>query len=149
MWLPWSVGACVVATALGQQPANGSQEAADRQELTRLETVWNDAHMRGDAAALDRLWADDLTVAVPNMPVFTKADTIRIWRTAQMKFQRYETSDVSIRLYGDAAVVTGRLERSRTFDNRTVDDRWRFTKVYVRRDGRWQVVAFHASTAAP
>ena len=126
----------------------GARERADIQALSRLETMWNDAHLGGDAEVLDRLWADDLTVAVPAMPVFTKKESIGIWRTGRMKFDRYETSDLSIRPYGDAAVVTGRLKRTRTVSGRTVDDDWRFTKVYVRRGGVWQVVAFHASPAA-
>ena len=133
---------------LENQSLPGAREGADIQELSRLETVWNDAHIRGDADALDRLWAEDLTVAVPAMPVFTKKDSIGIWRTGRMKFDRYETSEVTIRPYGDAAVVTGRLKRTRTVSGRTVDDDWRFTKVYVRRAGVWQVVAFHASPAA-
>lgn len=65
-----------------------------------------------------------------------------------MRFERYETSDLRIRVYGDAAVVTGRLQRRRSTGGTVVDDDWRFTKVYVRREGQWRVVAFHASEAA-
>jgi hypothetical protein len=96
--------------------------------------------------ALDRLWADDLTVAVPNMPVMTKENAIGIARSARLKFKRYQTSDIRIRLYGEAAVVTGQVERTRELNGLDVDDKWRFTKVYIRRAGRWQVVAWHAST---
>jgi hypothetical protein len=62
-----------------------------------------------------------------------------------MKFERYETSDIRVRPYGDAAVVTGRLLRSRTVNGQKVDDDWRFTKTYIRQGGTWKVVAFHAS----
>jgi ketosteroid isomerase-like protein len=117
-------------------------------ELSRLEIVWNSAHIRGDAEALDRLWSDDLVVTVTNMPVMTKPDAIGFLRSGRMRFQRYETSDIRIRLYGDAAVVTGRLERTRTINGREIDDNWRFTKMYVREAGRWKVVAWHASTIA-
>jgi Domain of unknown function (DUF4440) len=82
------------------------------------------------------------------MKVFTKADAVGVWRSGRMKFDRYDTSDVRVRVYGDAAVVTGRVERARNLSGRVVDDDWRFTKVYVRRDGQWQVVAFHASESA-
>ncbi|HKQ60271.1 MAG TPA: nuclear transport factor 2 family protein [Candidatus Polarisedimenticolaceae bacterium] len=117
-------------------------------ELSRLEETWNDAHVRGDAEVLDRLWADDIVITVPGMPVMTKAGVIGIFRTGRMKFQRYETSDLRVKVYGEAAVVTGRLQRTRTMEDRAVNDDWRFTKVYVRADGRWQVVAWHASPAA-
>ncbi|MGZ8851165.1 MAG: nuclear transport factor 2 family protein, partial [Thermoanaerobaculia bacterium] len=115
----------------------------------RLERVWNDAHVRGDAAALEALWANDLTVIVPKMQVITKDVALNIARSGHMHFQRYETSDVKVRQYGDSAVVTGRLNRTRDMNGTVVVDDWRFTKTYVHRDGRWQVVAFQASEAAP
>jgi ketosteroid isomerase-like protein len=65
-----------------------------------------------------------------------------------MKFQRYETSDLKVRVYGDAAVVTGKLERTRTINGQQQNDHWRFTKMYIRQGGQWRVVAFHASEAA-
>jgi hypothetical protein len=66
-----------------------------------------------------------------------------------MKFERYETSETTMRVYDDAAIVTGRLRRSRVIAGATADDDWRFTKVYLRRAGRWQVVSFHASNTNP
>jgi len=111
--------------------------------------VWNDAHLHGDADALDRMWAEDFTVTVPNMPVMTRADALGVFRTKRLSFQHYESSDLGFRIYGDAALVTGRLRRTRSMNDRTVEDDWRFTKVYVRRGDQWKVVAFHASPAAP
>jgi ketosteroid isomerase-like protein len=118
----------------------------DEAELIRLERVWNDAHVNGDAGALDRLWAEDLTVTVPNMQVITKEGAIAIARSGRVKFRRYETSDVRVRLYGDAAVLTGIVERTRVLNGQDVNDKWRFTKMCIRRAGKWQVVAWHAST---
>jgi hypothetical protein len=82
------------------------------------------------------------------MAVLTKAQSIGLLRSGHLKFPRYETSDIRIRVYNDAAVVTGRLQRTRTVNGNNVDDNWRFTKMYVRRSGKWQVVAWHASTNA-
>jgi len=145
--LKFFVAMWILATAFIQQdPASKSRDSADVAELSRLEKVWNDAHVHGDADALNGLWADDLTVTVPNMPVITKESAIGIARSGRMKFKRYQTSDVRTRLYGDAAVVTGQVERTRELNGRDVDDKWRFTKVYIRRAGKWQVVAWHAST---
>lgn len=123
-----------------------SAHSSDEVELIRLEKVWNEAHVNGDADALDRLWAEDLTVTVPNMQVITKPSAIAIARSGRVKFKRYETSDVRVRLYGDAAVLTGIVERTRVLNGQDVNDKWRFTKMYIRRAGKWQVVAWHAST---
>jgi len=133
----------IVGLQAQQQP-----DTPEVKELIRLESVWNEAHEKGDASALEKLWADDLEVTVPRMPVMSKSDVLGFARSGRMKFQRYQTSDLKVRVYGDAAVVSGRLQRTRTLNDKTVNDDWRFTKLYVRREGRWQVVAFHASESA-
>jgi len=137
--------AVILSSVQGVASSQAASEAAD---LEKLEAVWNQAHLHGDADVLNRLWGDDMEVAVPRMPVMSKAQALAFARSGRMSFQRYETSGLRIRVYGDAAVVTGRLQRARSLNGQAVEDDWRFTKVYVRRDGRWQVVAFHASEAA-
>ena len=114
-----------------------SQSSVDRDtsELQRLERIWNESHERGDADALEALWADDMEVAVPKMPVMRKADVLKFARSGRMQFLHYQTSDTRIRLYDNAAVVTGRLQRTRSTNGQEISDDWRFTKTYVRRPG--------------
>jgi len=61
------------------------------------------------------------------MPVMSKAEVLKFARSGRMKFLSYQTSDVHIRLYGNA-VVTGRLQRTRSMNGREISDDWRFTK---------------------
>ncbi len=119
--------------------------ADETAELMRLEQVWNEAHLKGDAAALEQLWSDDLEVVVPKMPVMKKADVLAFARSGRMKFESYATSNVQVRMYGDMALVTGRLKRSRTLNGQAIDDNWQFTKVYRRSNGQWRVIYFQAS----
>ena len=139
----------LVAVALLQVPAGNAPADADVTTLTRLETEWNAAHLRGDAAALEQLFGEDVVVLVPGMRVMTKADAVGMFTSGRMKFDRYETSETTFRVYDATAIVTGRLRRTRVVAGATVDDDWRFTKVYLRRAGRWQVVSFHASNTTP
>jgi ketosteroid isomerase-like protein len=128
--------------------SSSNPRQADTRELDRLEKVWNEAHERGDADALGGLWSDDLEVDVPRMPVMNKADVLNFARSGRMKFLRYKTSDIRVRIYGDTAVVSGRLQRTRQINGKELSDDWRFTKVYVRQAQHWRVVSFHASEAA-
>ena len=121
----------------------------DQATLQRLEVEWNDAHVQGDGATLGRLYGDDVVVVVPGMRVLTKSDALGMFTSGRMKFDRYETSETTFRIYENTAVVTGRLRRTRIVGGAKTDDDWRFTKVYVRRAGRWLVVSFHASNTAP
>jgi ketosteroid isomerase-like protein len=148
--LSFGIALVVVSTAFAAaaKVSDESAREADVRELERLETVWNQAHERGDADALETLWADDLEVAVPRMPVMSRTDVAAFAHSGRMKFLRYQTSELHVRVYDNAAVVTGRLQRTRVLNEREVSDDWRFTKVYVRRANKWRVVAFHASESA-
>lgn len=141
--------ASLVSVALVQAPVGNAPPDAAVTTLVRLEADWNSAHARGDAAALEHLFADDLVVVVPGMRVMTKADAVGMFTSGRMKFDRYESSETTFRVYDATAIVTGRLRRTRVVAGATVDDDWRFTKIYLRRASRWQVVSFHASNTAP
>ena len=141
MWISaWAVAFLIV---------QGQASEVDVAALARLEAEWNTAHVQGDAATLGRIFADDLVVAVPGMRLMNKAESLGMFAAGRMKFERYESLETQTRLYGDTAIVTGRIRRTRTLAGKTVDDDWRFTKVYLRRSGTWQVATFHASNVAP
>src|SRR5919199_1803881 len=143
------LSAWLAALALVQAPVGNPSADADVTALARLEATWNAAHVNGDASALEHLFADDLVIVVPGMRPMTKADAVGMFTSGRMKFDRYETSETKFRVYDATAIVTGRLRRTRVIGGATVDDDWRFTKVYLRRAGGWQVVSFHASNTAP
>ena len=122
-------------------------QPAIAQHWQELEGRWNEAHLRGDLEALGDLWANDLSIIVPKMSPMDKGSALRFWRTVPVKFTQYASSDLSANELGTTAVVTGKLLRSREFGGRVATDTWLFTKVYARRDGKWRVIAFHASEA--
>ena len=68
--------ASLVVFTLLQRPAATAPADADVAVFAGLEAKWNAAHVNGDAAALDRLFADDLVVVVPGMRVMTKKDAV-------------------------------------------------------------------------
>ena len=139
------IPALLVALTLAQ-----AAQSADVAAVTQLETTWNEAHRNGDAAALQQLFADDMVVVVPGMKPLSKADSLAVMATGRMTFERYESSDVAVRVYGDTAVATGRIQRTRAMpDGVKREDDWRFTKVYLRSGGVWRVISFHASNVAP
>jgi len=126
---------------------NSQVNSPEAREILRLETVWNEAHLRGDVAALDALCATELTVIVPGMNPMSKADILGFWRSGHARFTQYETTDVRVVVRGGTAVATGRLDRTRDFGGTFVNDRWQFTKTYAKEGGRWVLVAYHASDA--
>src|SRR5919108_6081071 len=78
-----------------------SRQSDDAAELSRLESVWNDAYTHGNVEPLEQLLADDLIVTMTDMAVMNKAQSIGLLRSGHLKFPRYETSDIRIRVYGN------------------------------------------------
>src|SRR6266487_164916 len=78
----------VAFSVIQTSPGAGAKKDSDETELERLEAAWNAAHVRGDAAALERIFAEDLVVVVPGMRVMTKADSLGMFTSGRMKFER-------------------------------------------------------------
>jgi hypothetical protein len=135
--LAWAITGA--GTIQGQSP--------EVQEIQHLEAVWNEAHLRGDVPALDAICAADLSVIVPGMNPMSKADILGFWKSGRAKITHYESTEVRVVVRGRTAVATGRLARTRDFNGTVMNDRWQFTKTYANDDGRWVLVAYHASEA--
>jgi ketosteroid isomerase-like protein len=63
----------------------------------------------------------------------------------ELTYQSITTADVRVRIYGDAAVETGRSTMIGVDTGRGVPHENRFTRVWVVKEGRWQLVANHYS----
>lgn len=122
-------------------------QSPEVQEILRLEAEWNTAHLRGDVPALDAICSADLSVIVPSMNPMSKADVLGFWKSGRAKITQYESTDVKVVVRGRTAVATGRLVRTRDFNGTVMTDRWQFTKTYANEEGRWVLVAYHASEA--
>jgi uncharacterized protein (TIGR02246 family) len=122
-----------------------AEEEAKSSTIDRLERAWRDAHLSGDRARLDPLLATDVLFIFPEMAPMGKADFLSALRSSDSRFIRYDTREIDIRDFGDTVVVFGHVQRTRVTAGARAQDNWRFTKVYVRRNDRWQVVNFHAS----
>ena len=92
--------------------------------------------------------AKHVAMAVPTGAVITKAQAMEMCRKPQVPIEAFTIDQVVVRPFGDTAVVTGRTTVT-TGDASPETLRLRFTDVFVRRAGRWQVVASHATRVAP
>ena len=117
-------------------------------EFAALEAAWNKAYLASDAAALDRLFADDIVMFVPRVRPMNKAEALAPFREGRNLLSRVESSDVHPRVTGDIAIVTGRLHRTRTGAG-AVADNWNFRKVYRRDASGWRVISYHAWEPPP
>jgi hypothetical protein len=127
---------------------SGVAHADDAEELRRLDSEITVATWTGDAEWFERNLSEDYILITPSGSSRTKADVIRELATTGMKMEPYDPKEVQIRIYGDAAVITGRMLQRFTLGGIRYANDLRYTDVYVKRKGKWQVVSAHTSTVA-
>jgi ketosteroid isomerase-like protein len=126
------------------QAKDKSGDGKTEQLILQLENEGREATLKNDLAANDRLLADNWINVNPDGSVTTKAKLLELLKAGSFKIMSIENDEVMMRVFGDAAVVTGRSTTKRAGDDgQTLTRQVRFTRVYARNHGRWQVVSAH------
>ena len=132
--------------ALGQkQSARRDQRRSVEQVIRQLDHERIQAQIHADRVALDRIYADDFIGIGPSGTVRTKPQVLADFTSHDLKFQSITTDDVRIRVYGNTAVETGRSTMNGQDRGKAVPRDNRFTRVWVKQQGRWRLVANHYS----
>jgi len=118
------------------------------QELMRLEIQWSDALVKSDLAFLGQILADDWMGADQNGVVYSKAQQLALFKSGDDVISSLFSDDMQARVYGDAAVVTGRNTQKETLKGKDISGQYRWTDTFVKKAGRWQCVASHWSKIA-
>lgn len=127
------------------------QESGAEQEVRKLERAWLDAYEQSDAKAMDTIVADDFTITFPDGSIQTKPQIMSMIKAPRRPASpplKFYTENVQSRVYGDTVILLGRVVTEYVRDGKTVKDASRYTDTYVKRGGRWQVVASHLSNDA-
>lgn len=142
-----SLPALAQAPPRSTSPGGATPEAS--RELRDADAARFAAMVAGDAAALETMLGPDLSYTHSNGLVQARAEFLAALRKGTLRYESMTPSDVRVRLYEPAGVVTGRIDMKVALDGKETQIAARYTAVYVRRDGRWQLVAWHSSPIAP
>lgn len=119
------------------------------QEVIDLNAQWTMAINKGDGKVLERLLADDIVVTSGSGQTRDKAGEIKDAAGAQDPnfawTNPFKTEDVRVRVYNDAAVVTGLAKWGFKYEGREVNNERRYTHMYVKIGGEWKIVAQQVS----
>lgn len=137
-----AAGSGLAQTARKAGPPGRSAE----RQLIELERQMSDSLVREDARVLDRLWSNDLVFTFPDGKVSNKAERLAGQKPAAQPTESNTINDeVKVHLYGNTAVVTVLSTWSGKANNEAYSSQFQATHVWVRQDGRWQLVAAHVS----
>ena len=133
--------------AVGQtKTARRTQTDQVVEQIRKLDQERIQAQIHADAVVLNRIYADDFIGIGPSGTVRTKPQVLADFTSHDLNFQSIRTDEVRIRVYGNTAVETGRTTTVGQDKGKVVPRDNRFTRVWVRRQGRWRLVANHYST---
>jgi len=136
----------VAPMAAGQkQSARGSHRTSVEETIRKLDNERIQAQIHADVTALDRIYAADFIGVGPSGIVRSKPQVILDFTSGDLKFQSITTDDVQVRVYGDTAVETGFSTMIGQDKGKTVPRDTRFTRVWVKQQGHWRLVANHYS----
>src|SRR5664279_3565555 len=120
------------AIASGQeQGERKDQSRVVEQAIRKLDNERIQAQIHADVAALEQIYADDFIGVGPSGTVRTKPQVISDFTSGDLRFQSITTDDVRVRVYGDAAVETGRSTMNGQDKGNAVPHDTRFTRVWV------------------
>ena len=131
--------ACWLTTAKGQTAASAEKEVRD------LEVLRFHAMEKADVATLDRIISDDLIYTHSSGLRQSKFDVIGILGSSEMKYESITPYDVRVRVYDGTAIVAGRASISIIAHGEKESFEICYLDVYVKQEGRWQMVAWQSS----
>ncbi len=130
-------------------PAAGAGSGEDARAVALLDTEYQAAVKRNDAATMDRILAEDFVLVTGRGKVYDKADLLAEARKKSTTYEHQEELEQRVRVWGDTAVVTALLWVKGTDGGKALDRKLWFSDTYVRTPAGWKYAFGQASLALP
>ena len=102
---------------------------------------YTEALTKRDLAALEKIWAKGYTFTNGRGEFLTKKDRMENIKSGATQFDSINREDEEIRVFRNTAVVAGRVVLKVVYSGKESSGPYRFLNVWVKKQGRWQLVA--------
>lgn len=124
---------------LGHPTTKETTHAMNTEQLiASLDTQYQAAVEKNDAATMDRILADDFVLVIGTGKVFTKKDLLDEARSGHIVYEHQRDTNQTVRVYGDTAVITALLSAKGTDQGKPFAYRVWFSDTYVRMPDGWR-----------
>jgi uncharacterized protein (TIGR02246 family) len=131
--------------ANSDHPAPGSTASGeDEQALYQIERDFAEAVVKKDAVALDRILATEFQANYTDF-VGNKKQFLAAIKSGSTKYESAVNSEMKALVFGDTASVNGLSTEKSSVAGKDISGQYRWTEVYVKRDGRWQCVTGYST----
>jgi ketosteroid isomerase-like protein len=131
------------------KPSDTDSRARDRTVIAALDTEYQAAVKKNDAATMARLLADDFALVTGSGKTYTKADLLQESRSGRIVYEHQEDTAQTVRVWGDTATITAKLWAKGTDGGKPFDYTVWFTDTYVRYPAGWRYVFGQSSLPLP
>jgi ketosteroid isomerase-like protein len=128
--------------ALAQEKKSSN---AVEQAVLKLEQQWEDALLKSDVVALDKLYGDSLNYTHSSGAVDDKATYIGNIKSGASKYESMKRDDIKVRVYGDTALVNCHWVVQSVSKGNKIDTNARLLHVYVKQKDGWKLVSHQAT----
>lgn len=143
------IGMAIAASSFGQANYDDNKKGGGvERSVTQIEQELVKALIAGDASIFERYLADTYIFTAPDGMVSNKAQTIADIKSGDLKFQSSKLNDMKVQAYGDTAIATYGSTDQSSYKGKDISGHFRWTDVFVKRNGRWQIVAGHGAPMA-
>lgn len=123
--------------------------AKDERALIQLVEQINVALTKADMPFLERVLHKDFVLTSSKGKLEGRSEYISNRRSGGMVYLSKTSDEIKVLLFGDAAIVTGRDTEKARANQREMEGQYRWTRVFVRHDGRWQLVSAQFTPVPP
>ncbi len=114
-------------------------------EVKKAEEARIAATIKGDVAALSALFADGMTYVHSSAKLETRQEFLDLIKSGFYQYKSIATHDVTVRVYGQTAILAGLADIEVVSDGKPVSPKLRFTEVWVKGAHGWQLVVWHST----
>jgi len=134
---------CVLLLLSGAITASAQSKPvmSDQEVLIQLEHDWDAAFHRHDAAFIDRILADEFIVTYDNGVRADRKVELELAKSLTENVESSSLDEFIVKEFGNTAIVWFTLHLVGPINGQRVQNDYRFTDVFVLRDGRWQCVS--------
>jgi ketosteroid isomerase-like protein len=120
-------------------------DAGVEQTLMKIENDMLAALLKKDLATFGKHFAEEAVLTTPDGSVVTKAELLGDLKSGALVLESSSITDMKVKAHGDTAVVTYITTDKGKYKGQDISGRFRWTDVFVRRGGSWQLVAGHGT----
>jgi ketosteroid isomerase-like protein len=132
---------CLLSMSLAATAQNKASASAVENQIKKLEQDWAQATVKEGAPVVDRYEADDIVSTDPSGRVTDKSQDKKDLSSGDLKFESMELSDLQVHAFGNTAVAVGSNTLKGTYKGQDISGTYRFTDTWLKRNGKWQVIA--------